>query len=371
LEIDMKKNLVPLAAVPFLVCAETALAQSILRPTIIGYSNQVPSHPLGRPEWLYLCGLVGNHHPDQFKPDGKNRAQIHSVSPMGDLSHEGGGRWILEVRLTGPYPNVVFNALIATPESVASETNPTWYYVPAEDDPVDRVLLDASVYSPESAMWATQVVGGKIKVGFVGVGPVGGLPTRGLFVGSVTWGGSGPVGPVQDITLVAPGDPNPCTAMFWKWGTANQLVFELTTVSGGSELWIADVSGIPAVPPALVFTGVAFAAAYPHHYPALSRSGLRLAYVTETATGRAIHVRTLATGATYTLPVGNLSSNSIHGVEWSPDDQAIVFSARTPSNPSYSAYKSSTTNQPDKLTSSKVVNGVVVGSMRGSFAWRR
>ncbi len=369
------KRLPSVAASLLMAFAGTIPAQSILHPVIIGYSNQVPSHPLGRPEWLYYCGgTVGNSHPDQFAPDGKNRAQIHSVSPTGDLTHEGGARWILDVRLTGPYPNVVVNALISTPESVASETNPTWYYVPAQDDPVDRVLLDTSVYYPHWAMWSTQVVGGRIKVAFWGTGPVAGQTTNGLFVGNVTWGASGPVGPMQDITLVAASEADACDRWFWKWGTANQLVFEVPTLTGGSELWLADVSGIPTLPPTLMFTGVSFAASYPFHYPALSRSGLYLAYVDNTATGRAIHVRTIATGDRYTLPVGNLSSNSINGVEWAPDDLSIVFSSRTPSNPAYSAYKSSSsgsTNQPTKLTSSKVVNGIVVGSMRGPFVWRR
>lgn len=349
----------------FLALAGTASAQSILHPTIIGYSNQNPTHPPGNPMWLYFGGgTCANSHPDQFKPDGKNRALIHSVSPMGDLTHEGGARWILDIRMTGPYPDVQVNAMIARPETVASETNPTWYYVPAQDDPVDRVLLDTSVYLPERAQWSTQVAGGRINVGFFGTGPVAGQNKRGLFVGHVTWDASGPVGPMQDITLVVEGD-----AFDWKWGTANQLVFQIPAIGGGNELWLADVSGIPAVAPTVAYTGVTGAVAN----PALSRSGSYVAYVNDTATGRAIHVRAIATGATYTLPVGNVSSNSINGVEWSPDDQFIVFSARTPSNPWASVYKSNSsgsTNQPDKLTSTKTVNGVVVGYFHGSLKWR-
>jgi len=341
---------------------------TLLRPVVIAYSNENGQVPLNEKSTAPCNYAVTNVYPNQVTPDGRNRAVISAVSQHGDLTHQGGSRWILDVRVTGTVGNVTVDALIATPETTGSLQNPTWYYVPSADDGVDRVLLDNSTYHPLAAAWATGVNAGKLKVAFVGTGPVGAQTVTGLFVGNVVWGANGPMGPLQDITLVTPGDFGGCGGVnLWKWGTMNHLVLVVPALDGGSELWIADVSGIPAVAPTLVYTGISGDV----RGAALSRDGTTLAYVGPASQGRPILLRTLVSGQTCQLATaGPVQPQTVSGLEWSPDDLDIAFHAYANGDgaPSTWAIAVSGKGKPKKLASPRPngSGGTYVGPK-----WRR
>lgn len=170
--------------------------------------------------------------PQQIRPDsGKDRAPIYSVSSRGDLSmrQADGTRYVVDVRVSGSAPW----AMVCMPETAATHANPTWWYVPAEDDPVDVVL------APDLTGWTIFDVRWSHDLEWIAVHGTNPAGVSGIFLWDIALVGGVPVGAIVDTLPYVENAAGP------SWGAGQRLAFARDDdLNGFAEVYVAqDLAG--------------------------------------------------------------------------------------------------------------------------------
>lgn len=289
---------------------------SLLRPVIIGHAGSISGGAQYRynapPTWLDLIDTTyAVHHPDQMTETGSNRALIAAVSAVGDLSHGGGSRYVLDVREAAAGGK----ALIAAPESAGSLENPTWYYdgPGGDDDTHDRILVNPGEFDVNAGRWSRDGSRVAFQATSIGTGQ------SGIWIADVVLSASGQPYSIANIVLVALGGTHP------RWG-GNRLAFmrNLETgytdhMPGPGDGFVVDVS-VPTAPIETVLGRVTSP-------PDLSSDGNIALYSKVMGDRWDLIVRDLSNGAeTRITDQSRVPEPHPAYPTFSPDNQRIVFS---------------------------------------------
>ena len=288
---------------------------ALFRPVIISYPGSFGggAHARYNPDPAWMSEILGSYdyyHPDQMETDGSPRALVRAVSILGDLTHGGGSRFVLDVREAADGSR----ALIATAETVGTGENPTWYYdgPGGADDGTDRVLLTSAAWTLRRARWSRD----GSKVAFQATSLV--TNAAGIWVADVVLDAGGVPGGLANIVLVAVDGELPA------WGGNRHIVFLRGTGSDGfgsgpGNGFVVDVT-VPTSPIEVPLGPVTSP-------PGLSSTGGLVVYSRDLGARWDLFVRDLGTNVeTQITDAGRAPETQPGYPTWSPDDTMILFS---------------------------------------------
>lgn len=266
------------------------------------------------------------NQPQQIVPsDGGDREPLYAVSTRGDISPRQADdlRYILDVRIS----DTSAPALISVAETEGTFENATWWYVPAEDDGVDVVLVpDLTGWTIVYAKWSRDLEW----IAVDGTSPGG---AQGIFLWDVTLSAGVPVSATLDAT------PFVADAVDPTWGAGYRLSFVKDDNGNGlGEIYVKDlVSGaLYAITTQVAIPGSSAVQAFPFFRDkcALSPDGTQIAYTKFTDVDRTDIFVAAADGSGGELQVtspqrvkanGYYLMSRFYAPVWAPDGLQLAF----------------------------------------------
>ena len=282
----------------------------LLSPVVLGWPNGCGSTAWTlEPEPGWASELPSEefyYHPEQLTPAGQERALVPCVSRRGDLTHGGGARYVVDVRIDAGGGQ----ALIATLPESASEENPSWYYDGSggADDGHDHVLSTDAQFLVDAARWSRDGTRLALEATEVATGNFG------IFVADVVFDGSGHPTGLVGATLVAGAGRQP------SWG-GDRIGFHRGVDLWGGDGYFVDVSA-PSAPIEVALGPVA-------GWVSLDGDGSHAVFARDTGARRDLFVVDLASLATTQVTdASRVTEESANFPSWSTDDATLLFSVQ-------------------------------------------